>query len=114
MVHNSQHKILLFTQLACSPIPVNLITQSCSILCNPKDCSMPGFPVHHQLLELTQTHVHRVSDAIQPSHSISVTHLLTMPGQFCGKFYSVTTPNLLFSLTQVSLLFLSLFAFLVT
>ena len=34
------------------------------------DCSMPGFPVHHQLLELTQTHVHRVSDAIQPSHPL--------------------------------------------
>ena len=36
-----------------------------------KDCSMPGFPVHHQLPELAQTHVHRVSDAIQPSHSLS-------------------------------------------
>ena len=34
--------------------------QSCSILCDPMDCSMPGFPVHHQLLEITQTHVHRV------------------------------------------------------
>ena len=34
------------------------------------DCSTPGFPVHHQLLELTQTHVHRVSDAIQPSHHV--------------------------------------------
>ena len=36
--------------------------------CDPVDCSTPGFPVHHQLLEFTQTHVHRVSDAIQPSH----------------------------------------------
>ena len=35
------------------------------------DCSMPGLPVHHQLLEFTQTHVHRVSDAIQPSHPLS-------------------------------------------
>ena len=34
------------------------------------NCSTPGFPVHHQLLELTQTHVHRVSDAIQPSHPL--------------------------------------------
>ena len=76
MVHNSQHKIFLFTQLACSPISVNLITQSYSILCNPMDCSMPGFPVTHQLSELTQTHVHWVSDAIQPSHSISVTHFI--------------------------------------
>ena len=39
-------------------------------LCNPTDCSMPGLPFHHQLLELVQTHVHRVSDAIQPSHPL--------------------------------------------
>ena len=40
------------------------VAQSCLILCDPIDCSMPGFPVHHQLPELAQTHVHRVSDAI--------------------------------------------------
>ena len=45
--------------------------QSCPTLCNPMDCSTPGFPVHHQLLELPQTHVHQVSDAIQPSHPLS-------------------------------------------
>ena len=39
-------------------------------LCNPMDCSIPDFPVHHQLPELTQTHVHRVGDAIQPSHPL--------------------------------------------
>ena len=44
------------------------VTHSCPTLCEPMDCSIPGFPVHHQLPELTQTHVHRVSDAIQPSH----------------------------------------------
>ena len=43
-------------------------TQSCPTLCNPMDCSMPGFPEHHQLLKLAQTCVHWVSDAIQPSH----------------------------------------------
>ena len=43
-------------------------THSCPALCDPMDCSIPGFPVHHQLPELTQTHVHRVDDAIQPSH----------------------------------------------
>ena len=42
--------------------------QSCPTLCDPMDCSMLGFLVHHQLLELTQTHVHQVGDAIQPSH----------------------------------------------
>ena len=40
-------------------------------LCNPMDCRMPGFLVHHQLPELTQTHVHRAGDAIQPSHPLS-------------------------------------------
>ena len=40
-------------------------------LCDPMDCNTPGFPVHHQLPEFTQTHVHRVSDAIQPSHPLS-------------------------------------------
>ena len=44
------------------------LSQSCPTLCNPMDCSMPGFPFHHQLPELTQTHVHWVGGAIQPSH----------------------------------------------
>ena len=44
------------------------IAQSCPTLCNPMDCSTSGFPVRHQLLELAQTHVHRVDDALQPSH----------------------------------------------
>ena len=47
------------------------VAQSCPTLCHPRDCGMPGFPVHHQLLELAQTHVHRVSDATQPSHPLS-------------------------------------------
>ena len=46
------------------------VAQPCPTLCNPMNCSTPGLPVHHQLLEFTQTHVHRVSDAIQPSHSL--------------------------------------------
>ena len=47
------------------------VTQSCPTLCNPMECSMPGFPVHHQLPEFPQTYVHRVGDAIQPSHCLS-------------------------------------------
>ena len=47
------------------------VTQSFPTLCNPTDCSTPGFPVHHQLPELAQIHVHQVSDAIQPSHPLS-------------------------------------------
>ena len=48
------------------------VARLCLTLCNPRDCSTPGFPVHHQLLELAQTHVHVhwVSDAIQPSHPL--------------------------------------------
>ena len=44
--------------------------QSHLTLCNPMDCSTPGFPVHHQLSELAQTHIHEVGDAIQPSHPV--------------------------------------------
>ena len=47
------------------------VTQSCLTLCNPMNHSMPGLPVHHHLPEFTQTHVHRVRDAIQPSHPLS-------------------------------------------
>ena len=47
------------------------VAQSCSTLCDPMNCSTPGLPVHHQLPEVTQTHVHWVSDAIQPSHPLS-------------------------------------------
>ena len=46
------------------------VTQSCPTLCDPMNCSMPGLPVHHQLPEFTQTHVHRVGDDIQPSHPL--------------------------------------------
>ena len=45
--------------------------QSCLTLCDPMDCSTPGLPVHHQLAEHTQTHAHRVGDAILPSHPLS-------------------------------------------
>ena len=46
------------------------VVQSCLTLCDPVDCSTPGVPVHHQLPELAQTHVHQLSDAIQPSHPL--------------------------------------------
>ena len=55
---------------------VSSVAQSCPTLCDPMDCSTPGFPVHHQLPELAQTHVHRVGDAIQPSHPV-------VPFSFC-------------------------------
>ena len=49
---------------------ISSVTQLCPTLCNPMDCSSPGFPIHHQLPELAHTHVHRVGDAIQPPHPL--------------------------------------------
>ena len=49
---------------------VSSVAQLCPTVCDPMDCSTPGFPVHRQLPELAQTHVHRVDDAIQPPHPL--------------------------------------------
>ena len=74
--------ILCSETLACyhclSSVQFNSFTQSCLPPCNPMDCSMPGFPVYHQLLELAQTHIHRVGDAIQPSRPLSSPLLLPL------------------------------------
>ena len=51
-------------------IQFSSVAQLCPALCDTMDCSIPGFPVHHQLPELAETHVHRVSDAVQPSHPL--------------------------------------------
>ena len=56
--------------MSSGSIQFSSVTQSCLTLRDPMNCSMPGLPVHHQLPEFTQTHVHRVSDAIQPSHPL--------------------------------------------
>ena len=61
--------ILPFSRDTCCQF--SSVTQSCPTLCDPVDCRTPSFPVHHQLPELTQTHAHQVSDAIQPSHPLS-------------------------------------------
>ena len=53
------------------PYQISSVAQSCPTLCDPIDCSTPGLPVHSQLPEFTQTHVHWVGDAIQPSHPLS-------------------------------------------
>ena len=58
-------------------LQIRSVAQSCPTLCDPMNCSMPDLPVHHQLPEFTQTHVHRVSNAIQPSHPLS--SLLLLP-----------------------------------
>ena len=60
-------------------------------LCSPMDCSMPGLPVHHQLLEIAQTHVHRVGDAIQPSHPLSSPSPVLNLSQHQGLFQWVSS-----------------------
>ena len=66
------NKFLEFhVQYSLIKVQFSSVTQSCPPLCNPMDCSMPGFPVHQQLLELVQTHLHQVSDVIQSSHPLS-------------------------------------------
>ena len=63
--HNSNR---LKNYILMNTVQFSSVAQSCPTLCNPMNCSTPGLPVHHHLPEFTQTHVHRVSDAIQPSH----------------------------------------------
>ena len=76
-------------------------------ICDPRDCSKPGFPVHHQLLELTQTHAHWVSDAIQPSHpllspsplafNLPQHQFFASGGQSIGSFIFNISPSIEFS-----------------
>ena len=63
-IHPSTYSVMYSLQFSS-------VAQLCPGLCDPMNRSTPGLPVHHQLLEFTQTHVHRVSDAIQPSHPLS-------------------------------------------
>ena len=62
-------RICVYFDISCS-VQLVSVTQLCLTLCDPMDCSSPGFPVHHHLLELAPTHVHQVSDAIQPSYPL--------------------------------------------
>ena len=66
IIPNKQIQDKVGTNDQCSSV-----AQSCPTLCDPMNCSTPGLPVHHQLPEFTQTQVHRISDAIQPSHPLS-------------------------------------------
>ena len=74
-LEKSLHKHYLTNLLNFSyqlTIKFSSVVQSCPTLCDTVDCSTPGLPVHHQFLELAQTHVHRVGDAIQPSNPLSI------------------------------------------
>ena len=65
-----KHRFQEMADVFCT-VQFSSVAQSCPTLCDPMNCSTPGLPVHHQLLESTQTHVHRVGDTIQPSHPLS-------------------------------------------
>ena len=62
--------VCLYTYFSKNIAQFSSVVQWCPTLCDPMDCSTSGFPVHHQLPEFTQTHVHQVSDAIQPFHPL--------------------------------------------
>ena len=73
---------------------IRSVAQSCPTLCDPMNRSTPGLPVHHQLPEFAQTHVHRVSDAIQPSHPLSSpSPLAPNPSQHQGLFQWVNSSH---------------------
>ena len=59
------------SKIPTEKVQFSSVAQSCPTFCDPMDCSMPGFPIHHQHPELTQTHVHRIGDAILLSHPLS-------------------------------------------
>ena len=63
--------LLLLLGYLLASVQLSSVAQSCLTLCDPVNCSTPGLPVHHQLPEFTQTHVHQVGDAIQPPHPLS-------------------------------------------
>ena len=65
------HMLSVVMKLILVKMSISSVSQSCPTLCDPMNCTTPGLPVHHQLPEFTQTHVHRVSDTIQPSPQLS-------------------------------------------
>ena len=85
---------LTLCQNQFSSVQFSSITQSCLTLCDSMDCSTPGFPVHHQLPELTQTHVHWLSNAIQLSHPLlSPSPPILNPSHYQGLFQLVSSSH---------------------
>ena len=78
------------------------VTQSCLTICDPMDCSTPDFPVHHQLLDLAQTHAHWVGDAIQPSLPLSPSPPVFKLSQHQGLFQWVNSSHQVVKVLRVS------------
>ena len=82
-----------FSEVECD-YQIRSVTRSCPTLCDPMNRSTPGLPVHHQLPEFTQTHFHRVSDVIQPSHPLSsLSPLARNPSQHQSLFQWVNSSH---------------------
>ena len=92
-----------FIALFFLSVQFSSVAQSCRTLCDPMNRSTPGFPVHHQVPEFTQTHVHRVSDAIQPSHPLLSPSPAPNPSQHQSLFQWVNSS--IFSLLSHIFLF---------
>ena len=71
-------------------VQFSLVTQLCPTLCDPMDCRTPGFPLHHHLPELAQTHVRRISDAIQPSQTLVVPFFSCLQSLSASGFFPVS------------------------
>ena len=82
--HEKSYKLKNYLQMEKDQI--RSVAQSCPTLCDPMNRSTTGLPVHHQLPEFTETHVHRVSDAIQPSHPLSSPSPAPNPSQHQSLF----------------------------
>ena len=96
-------KMIKIHEFKCS-VQFISVTQSCPTLCSPMNHSMPGLPVHHQLL-VTQTHIHRVSDAIQPSHPLlSPSSPVPNPSQHQGLFQWVNSLHQVAKVLELKLL----------
>ena len=94
LCYNTRKSHTSFRELVCFHLQIRSVAQSCLTLCHPMNRSTPGLPVHHQLPEFTETHVHRVSDAIQPSHSLwSPSPLAPNPSQHQSLFQWVNSSH---------------------
>ena len=86
------HSLLVFSVSLVAQF--SSVAQLCPTLCDPMNLSTPGLPVHHHLVEFTQTHIHRVSDAIQPSHPLpSPSPPVPNPSQQQSLFQSVNSSH---------------------
>ena len=90
--------LILHSIILSRYIRFSSVAQSCLTLADPMDCSMSGFSVHHHLPELTQTHVHRVSDTVQPSHPLSSPFPAFNLSQHQGLFHVVANHKISFFL----------------